>query len=415
MFVLVAVLAAHAARNAETDGQAIQQDALNQGYWVARSLEIGHRRMRRDDEGDPMRDLVDEIVRNGVDSLLVVKDDGTVLLSSDATLQGTRIAGITAEPVGRGRVLRSDSRRTELAYPVHFAQAMGAMPGMGGMRGTSDMPMHRDAVFDSAKWVVVTLDTSEAYARYKSGTTLSLLVLLLTAGLGLGAFIALGVLQDYQKLAQIRRALQRFVPRTVQELIEDNPEHPMFDKVERNATVLFLDIERYTRLSEDMSGEVLNHLVEKYFSAFLDIILSHGGEINETAGDGIMAIFTGQTPRAHALSAVAAAVAIRAEASVLNRTKAPHEPEIQVNVGINTGEVLIGATAIKGETGERLTYTASGTPTNIAARLCDLGDNGEICLTAATAELVRDQIALSGPRQTHLKNVSQPIAVFRVK
>lgn len=412
MLVLVAVLAAHAARTAARDRQAILQDALNQGYWVARSLEIGHRRMGRDEQGDPMRDLVKEIIRNGVASLVVVKDDGTVLLASDSALQGTRFSGTVGEPDEHGRVLRSDSNATELAYPARFAQAMS---GMAGMRGMSGMPMPHDPSLDSARWVVVTLNTSEAHARYKGSATLSILVLLLTAGLGLGAFIALGVLQNYMKLAQIRRALQRFVPRTVQELIEDNPEHPMFDKVERNATVLFLDIERYTRLSEDISAEILNHLVEKYFSSFLDIILSHGGDINETAGDGIMAIFTAATPHAHALSAVTAAVAIRAQARALNRDRAPQEPEIRVNVGINTGDVLIGATAIKGETGEHLTYTASGTLTNIAARLCDLGSNGEICLTAATADLVRGQVALRGPLQTHLKNVSRPVAVFRVE
>lgn len=412
MLVVVAVLAVHAGRNATGDRQAILQDALNQGYWVARSLEIGHRRMGRDEPGDPMRDLMKELVRNGVVSLVVLKDDGTALLASDTALQGTRFSGLPDKPDEAGRVLRSDSNTTELAYPARFAQPKR---GMTGMRAMSGMPMQHDPSLDAAKWVVVTLNTSEAYARYRGGAILSFLVLILTAGVGLGAFIVLGVLQNNLKLTQIRRALQSFVPRTVQALIEDNPEHPMFDKVERNATVLFLDIERYTRLSEDISAEILNHLVEKYFSAFLDIILSHGGDINETAGDGVMAIFTATTPHAHALSAVTAAVAIREQARALNRARAPQEPEIRVNVGINTGDVLIGATAIKGETGEHLTYTASGTPTNIAARLCNLGKNGEICLAAATADLVRDQISLRGPLQTHLKNVSQPVAVFRVE
>ncbi len=408
MLVLVSVLAVHAARSADRDRQGILQDALNQGYWVARSLEFGHRRMTRDENGDGMRDLVREILGNGVVSLLVLTGDRTVLLASDPTREGARFARLPHDPGAGGQVLRSDAESTEVAYPARFAQAMSGMPGMSGM------PMQHDTSFDAAKWVIVTLNTSQAYARYKSSTIQSILVLLLTAGLGLGAFIALGVMQNNLKLAQIRRALQRFVPRTVQELIEDNPEHPMLDKVERNASVLFLDIERYTRLSEEISAEILNHLVEKYFSAFLDIILSHGGEINETAGDGIMAIFTGATPDAHALSAVTAAVSIREQARTLNRSRGPQEPEIRVNVGINTGDVLIGATEIKGETGEHLTYTASGTLTNIAARLCDLGENGEICIAGATAELVRDQVALNGPLLTHLKNVRQPVPVYRV-
>ena len=55
--------------------------------------------------------------------------------------------------------------------------------------------------------------------------------------------------------------------------------------------MLFLDISGYSRLSEQLSPENLNHLVERYFSAFLDQIRAVDGDINETAGDGFMAVF----------------------------------------------------------------------------------------------------------------------------
>ena len=64
------------------------------------------------------------------------------------------------------------------------------------------------------------------------------------------------------------------MPGTVQRLIEANPEQPFLDKVEREVTVLFLDIEQYTTLAEAMAPEALNHLVERYFSPFLDTILA---------------------------------------------------------------------------------------------------------------------------------------------
>jgi len=189
----------------------------------------------------------------------------------------------------------------------------------------------------------------------------------------------------------------------------------MLDKVERDATVLFLDIERYTGMSQEMPAEVLNRLVEKYFSIFLDLILSHGGEINETAGDGIKAIFTAKTPAAHARNAVKAAVAIREQALALNQAKAPQEPEILVNIGINTGKVLLGATRIRGATGEHLTYTASGMVTNIASRLCGLGELGEISLGGNTAKLVERRFTLRGPVSTRLKNVREPEPVYRLE
>jgi class 3 adenylate cyclase len=163
-----------------------------------------------------------------------------------------------------------------------------------------------------------------------------------------------------------------------------------------------------------MAPATLNRLIEKYFAAFLDVILSHGGEINETAGDGIMAIFTGMTQRVHAFNAVRAAIAIRKLAGMLNSEKAPHEPEILINIGINTGQVLLGTTMIKGTVGERFTYTASGMVTNIASRLCDLGNKGETHLSHTTAQLVKFYVTLYGPFEVHLKHVRDAVPVYQL-
>lgn len=405
MMVLVAMLVVQAVRSAAKDKEAILQSALDQGFWIARSLEIGHS-LLLEEQKDALRDMVKEITRHpGVESLVVINEDRRVLAASDAPLVGTRWPNVPGDPPERGKVLRSDSRVAELVFPAFFAEASQRM---------GNLHPHRDRSVDQAKWVIVTLNTAKAYAHYTSSVMQSILVLFVTIVLGFGAFLVLRVFQHTLKLEQIKLGLERFVPRTVQKLIEDDPEHPKFDKVERNATVLFLDIERYTRMSEEMPAGTLNRLVEKYFSVFLDLILSRGGEINETAGDGIMAIFTGRTPGAHALSAVTAAVAIRKQARALNRARAPHEPEILVNIGINTGVVLLGATTIKGATGEHLTYTASGTVTNIAARLCGLGEKGEICVSSATAQLVAGEIRLNGPVPTALKNVREPVPVYKV-
>jgi class 3 adenylate cyclase len=70
---------------------------------------------------------------------------------------------------------------------------------------------------------------------------------------------------------------------------------------------------------------------------------------------------------------------------------------------------------IKGTVGERFTYTASGMVTNIASRLCNLGKQGEIHLSHTTAQLVMDSFTLHGPLETHLKNVQDPVLVYKIK
>jgi class 3 adenylate cyclase len=70
--------------------------------------------------------------------------------------------------------------------------------------------------------------------------------------------------------------------------------------------VLFVDIVGYSRLSDRLDAARLNQLVERYFGAFLDEILGQGGDVNETAGDGLMVIFQDPDPRRHAVAAALA-------------------------------------------------------------------------------------------------------------
>ena len=68
--------------------------------------------------------------------------------------------------------------------------------------------------------------------------------------------------------------------------------------------MLFLDVAGYTRMSETVDSERMNYLLERYFSSFIDDIYRNSGDINETAGDGLMIIFQGDETVAHAASAV---------------------------------------------------------------------------------------------------------------
>ncbi len=410
--VLLALLAITTARNAIRDKALIMQNALTQGYWIARSLEIGHSMMVRN-HTSALRDIIKEIEKKPDIRFLIALDaNNQVLVASDTALEGSRWPDDLGHPPATGRILKSDATNLDLVFPAFFARTFQRMqrhhPSTNG-------------ALNHTKWIILGLDASEGHAHYRSIVMQSIFVSIGVVILGLGAFLFFGMIQRYQlasaslaQLENIRRQLARFVPGTVQKLIEENPEQPFLDKVECDATVLFLDIDHYTKISADMPPEALNRLIEKYFAAFLDTILSYRGEINETAGDSIMAIFTGKTRHTHALNAVKAAVRIRGQAHALNHEKSPKEPEILVNLGINTGPVLLGTTMIKGEVGERFTYTASGMVTNIASRLCDLGHIGEIHLSNTVAELVTGHFTLYGPLDVHVKNIESSLLVYKL-
>lgn len=221
--------------------------------------------------------------------------------------------------------------------------------------------------------------------------------------------------QRLELLEQLKGELAKFVPEAVKQLLEQNPGATELEKKSVEVSVLFLDIAGYTRLSEQLEPRRLNQLVQTYFSSFLEIIQAHHGDINETAGDGLMVIF--QAERAatdHALNATRAAFAIRQKTAALNEEYGGIFPAVQLHMGINTGEALVGATKLGGPAGQRWTFTATGPTTNVAARLAGSAEGGEIAVGPATAARIRHHFVLESLGERAFKNVSQPIHVFRL-
>ncbi|MBW1773769.1 MAG: hypothetical protein JRJ82_12880 [Deltaproteobacteria bacterium] len=119
------------------------------------------------------------------------------------------------------------------------------------------------------------------------------------------------VSQDRERISKIKSILAHFVPSTAKDMIEKDPDRALQDKYIQDATVLFLDVEGFTSLVQKYPHEKINRTIESYFSMFFDIIQRMGGDINETAGDGMMVIFLDPDPHTHPGKAVQAALDIQ--------------------------------------------------------------------------------------------------------
>jgi class 3 adenylate cyclase len=177
-----------------------------------------------------------------------------------------------------------------------------------------------------------------------------------------------------------------------------------------------VDIVGYTRLSEQLDPRQLDRLVQTYFSQFLEIIRARHGDINETAGDGLMVIFQRGVGRGedHALNAAEAALAIHARAATLNAEQPPGLPPIALHMGLNSGEALVGATKLASAGEQRWTFTASGSVTNLAARLAGEAGPGEVVVGPETAARVRGRCVLERLGERQLKNVTAPVTCYRL-
>jgi len=221
--------------------------------------------------------------------------------------------------------------------------------------------------------------------------------------------------QRLELLEQLKGELSKFVPEAVKKLLEQNPNATEMEKRNVEVSVLFLDITGYTKLSEQLEPRKLNQLVQTYFSSFLEIIQSHHGDINETAGDGLMVIFQSERSATdHALNATRAAFAIRQRTSTLNEEYGGIFPAVSLHMGINSGEALVGATKLGGAGGQRWTFTATGSTTNVAARFAGSAGTNDIVVGPTTAERIRIHFVLESLGERTFKNVSQPIHVYRV-
>lgn len=207
------------------------------------------------------------------------------------------------------------------------------------------------------------------------------------------------------------RQLKPFVPATVQMIVERNPESPEFEKRDIEVTVLFLDIAGYTRMSENHARGKVNFIIEKYFSAFLDILYAYGGDINETAGDGLMVIFQGEAVTS-SVNASKAALEIRKKTGEINKELQGRFPGVEINMGINSGVASVGMTKFEGNMGTRMTYTATGPVTNLAARIASSARDGDILLGPETSKHVATIWELFDRGHIKFKNVREPIKVF---
>ena len=222
-------------------------------------------------------------------------------------------------------------------------------------------------------------------------------------------------MKKVELLEQVKGELAKFVPESVKRLLERNPDARELEKREADVSVLFLDIEGYTKLSEQLPPQRLNRMIQDYFSSFLEIIRANHGDVNETAGDGLMVIFQSEgSPVRHALNAGATAFQLHAKVGELNREFSGIYPSVTIHVGINSGPALVGATKLDAAGGGRWTFTASGPTTNLAARVAGLTRGGEVKVGAETAERIKRHYVLEDTGEHELKNISQPVRVFRL-
>jgi class 3 adenylate cyclase/CheY-like chemotaxis protein len=207
-------------------------------------------------------------------------------------------------------------------------------------------------------------------------------------------------------------AFRSFVPEQVAAKLQASGSTEL--REELDATILFSDIRGYSTLAERLPPGDVAELIGRHLRAMAEVIIDHGGMVDQFVGDAVMAVFGAPEPSDdHADRAIRCALAMQARQTALNlesEAETDAQAPIGIGIGINTGRVVAGTVG----GGGRLEYTVVGDVVNVAARLQSEAQAGEIVAGAATiAAAAGVEAELIGARQ--VKGREEAVEVYRVR
>jgi PAS domain S-box-containing protein len=205
----------------------------------------------------------------------------------------------------------------------------------------------------------------------------------------LGVAIVVDDLTEKKRFERERAMIKRYLPSQLVDNLPDDLSELKLRGERQQITTLFADIRGFSTYSERSDPEKVVEVINQYFAFALAAVDQREGIVDKFLGDAVMAHFN--TPlrpvTEHAWRAVLAAWDFKGTIEEYLRG-VPEEDRLDVGIGINTGEPVVGNVGAE----DRMEYTAIGDAVNLAKRLQESARGGQILLSNSTYELVKDQV-----------------------
>ncbi|HSG68614.1 MAG TPA: adenylate/guanylate cyclase domain-containing protein [Bacteroidales bacterium] len=217
-------------------------------------------------------------------------------------------------------------------------------------------------------------------------------------------------IRETLKAIKENNILKMYVDETVLNFMDTREfESSLMKNETLEATVVFIDICSFTSISENESPDTVVKLLNSYFDVMVKEILDHGGFIDKFIGDAIMAVFRGEY---HLDRAIETCLAVRSEIHKLPSVTDHVTFKPNVSIGINCGELVsgnIGSASLK-----RLDYTVIGDVVNTAQRLQSAATPGQIIISEASYEKVKEYFKCEKVGEVSLKNKVKHMTIYQV-
>ena len=212
---------------------------------------------------------------------------------------------------------------------------------------------------------------------------------------------------------RLRHAFGRYLSEEVIGELLANPSALSLGGSRRELTVLFSDVRNFTSISERLSPEQLVHVLNSYLTPMTRAVLAQGGFLDKFIGDAVMAVFGAPLPNPrHPEQACACALRMFEELRALRPAFAELGVPIEIGIGLNTGEMVVGNMGSE----EHFNYTVMGDAVNLASRLEGLTKTyGAFCLVGAeTRARAGEAFRFRELDLVQVKGKAEPVAIFEL-
>lgn len=210
----------------------------------------------------------------------------------------------------------------------------------------------------------------------------------------------------------ITRVFGRYLSDTVVEQLLGTPDGLRLGGERRVVTVLLTDLRGFTPTAERIPPESVVTLLNLYLGTMSEVVLRHGGTVDEFIGDAILALFGApMAAEDDAARALACAVDMQIAMGDVNaRARALGLPEMEMGVGIHTGEVVVGNIG----SDQRAKYGVVGAPINLASRIQGFTLGGQILASEATVRAAGAGVVLGARFSVQPKGVRDLVSIVEV-
>jgi adenylate cyclase len=208
----------------------------------------------------------------------------------------------------------------------------------------------------------------------------------------------------------IRKTFGRYLTDDVVKSLLESPEGLKLGGEWRKVTLVMTDLRGFTSMSSRLAPEQVVTMLNRYLGTMVEVIQKYQGTIDEFIGDAIFILFGAPIQRQDdAERAVACAMAMQlAMAGVNAENRAEGLPEVEMGIGIHTGEVVVGNIG----SDKRTKYGVVGSHVNLTARIESYTVGGQVLISEATRQESGPAVKVTEKLEITAKGIDKPITIY---